>query len=493
MCLLPWSAEIVHELFCSTKAANFVTKLLAATLILGLNVAVQPLQMGIRTLIVDACPPHQQVQAVAYASCITGVGSILGYSSGFMKLPILLPWFGNTQFKCLSAIASLALFSTVAVTLITIEEKKVVFDGAGSNCGVGIGVFKQVLKSAKLMSPDMKRVCKVQFFAWMGWFPFLFYITTYIGGLCKFERFVTLKRSLTCRLDEEDILARSMDHVSDQFMSHLRSDGIRKGTLCMVLFAVVALMSNLLLPLIISSSRPKASTSIIQLNRIPSAPSRSSDNDDQMPSSSNGDKVSRRSQGASRVLRRISSLKWLTLPRAWGASNIFTSVILFSTYFTTSPTSSILLVSLLGISWALTQWAPLALINASLAAKQTYKTGGVPKQTDGLLDDYSESHSGEPSPSDSNFPSNKNWAAEEEDLVVVSGGLEAGAVMGVYNAAIAAPQLFAAIGSSGMFWILTDVGWEDNEAVGWVIRIGGLAGLIAAWLTLGLEKDEDYD
>jgi solute carrier family 45 protein 1/2/4 len=193
MCLLPWSAEIVHEIFCKTDAAILVTKIVAATLILGLNVAVQPLQMGIRALIVDACPPHQQVQAVAYASCITGVGSILGYSSGFMKLPLLLPFFGNTQFKCLSAIASLALGSTVAVTLITIKEKKVVFEGTGTNTGVGIvGVFKQVLKSAKLMSGDMKRVCKVQFFAWMGWFPFLFYITTYIGGLCEFETFLML-------------------------------------------------------------------------------------------------------------------------------------------------------------------------------------------------------------------------------------------------------------------------------------------------------------
>lgn len=191
MCLLPWSAEIVHGIFCKTDAAVLVTKILAATLILGLNIAVQPLQMGIRALVVDACPPHQQVQAVAYASCITGVGSILGYSSGFMKLPLLLPFFGNTQFKCLSAIASLALGSTVAVTLFTIKEKKVIFDGAGANTGVGIvGVFKHVLKSAKLMSGDMKRVCKVQFFAWMGWFPFLFYITTYIGSLCKLKRYI---------------------------------------------------------------------------------------------------------------------------------------------------------------------------------------------------------------------------------------------------------------------------------------------------------------
>jgi solute carrier family 45 protein 1/2/4 len=261
----------------------------------------------------------------------------------------------------------------------------------------------------------------------------------------------------------------------------------------MVLFAIVALISNLLLPLIVSSSRPKTSTSVIQMSPMSPVPSKLTTSSDQIASASNGDEILPRSLRALGMLRRISNFTWLTLPRAWGASNIFTSLILLSTCFTNSPTPSILLVSVLGISWALTQWAPLALINASLAAKQSYRIDGTPKPSDGLLNDYSEPTQDASSPSDGDFPSNRNWAAEEEDLVVVPGGLEAGAVMGVYNAAIAAPQLFAAMGSSGMFWILTKTGWEDNEAVGWVIRIGGLAGLVAAWLTLGLERDEEYD
>lgn len=76
---------------------------------------------------------------------------------------------------------------------------------------------------------------------------------------------------------------------------------------------------------------------------------------------------------------------------------------------------------------------------------------------------------------------------EQEIVLVGRESVDTGAMMGVYNAAIAAPQILAAMGSSGMFWILKERGWEDNEAAGWVIRIGGLAGILAAWLTVRIK------
>ena len=183
MLLLPWSGDFICSLFSLDEgqetAALTLRGIVAASLIWGLNVAIQPVQMGIRALIVDACPLDQQVQASAYASCITGVGSILGYASGFVKLPRLFPWFLDTQFKCLCVIASVALGSTVILTCSTIKERKVIFDDDGIVKSVGVlGVFKQVIRSVKMMSSKMRRICAVQFFSWLGWFPFLFYITT---------------------------------------------------------------------------------------------------------------------------------------------------------------------------------------------------------------------------------------------------------------------------------------------------------------------------
>jgi solute carrier family 45, member 1/2/4 len=185
MLLLPWTGDFIAYLsirfgyeYCSTTALIF-RGVVSALLIWALNIAIQPVQMGIRALICETCPLHQKVQATAYASCITGIGSIFGYASGFVNLPLLLPWFGDTQFKCLCVVASLSLGLTTAVTLSLIKEEKMIFDDRAIKAGVGVvDVFRQVYRSVVYMPKDMKRVYQVQFFAWVGWFPFLFYITT---------------------------------------------------------------------------------------------------------------------------------------------------------------------------------------------------------------------------------------------------------------------------------------------------------------------------
>lgn len=185
MLLLPWTGNIVSGVFCcigsdyDTTSALVVRGVIASVLIWGLNISIQPVQMGVRALIVDACPLDQQIQAASYASCITGIGTMLGYALGFVELPQLLPWLGDTQFQCVSVIASFALSLTVAVTSCTIKERKVLLDDELITRGIGvISVSKEVLRNARLMSRRIKMVCKAQFFSWMGWFPFLFYIST---------------------------------------------------------------------------------------------------------------------------------------------------------------------------------------------------------------------------------------------------------------------------------------------------------------------------
>jgi len=119
------------------------------------------------------------VQANAYASCTIGLGTVLGYASGFLSLPKVLPFVGNTQFKGLSVVASVALGSTVAVTCLVVEEKRAVWNDEILKSGFGVfKVFGQILSTAKTMPNSIKRVCMVQFFAWLSWFPFLFWATT---------------------------------------------------------------------------------------------------------------------------------------------------------------------------------------------------------------------------------------------------------------------------------------------------------------------------
>jgi solute carrier family 45 protein 1/2/4 len=158
---------------------SIVNGLVASAWIWALNIAIQPVQAGIRALIVDCCPPGQQVQANAYASCIICLGTVLGYASGFVSLPNTLPWLGNTQFKGLCVVASVALCLTVAATCLVVKEEIFVTNNQNLDSGSGVfAVFGQILTTAKTMPSKIRRVCMVQFFAWLGWFPFLFYVTT---------------------------------------------------------------------------------------------------------------------------------------------------------------------------------------------------------------------------------------------------------------------------------------------------------------------------
>lgn len=54
--------------------------------------------------------------------------------------------------------------------------------------------------------------------------------------------------------------------------------------------------------------------------------------------------------------------------------------------------------------------------------------------------------------------------------------------MGIYNIAIAVPQIIAAVQGSLVFFVLGEVGIVGTEAMGWVIRLGCLGSIVAAWL-----------
>lgn len=163
-------------------------------------------------------------------------------------------------------------------------------------------------------------------------------------------------------------------------------------------------------------------------------------------------------------------------------------MVLLCTALTHAPIPSTLLVSLLGISWALTQWAPLALISAEIASRQETTTS----QPFYSLNDgnCSDRRLEVPTSTYNEYSSDEEKGDESREMIVMTGGLQAGAVMGVYNVAIAAPQIVAAVGSSALFWALGRWGVEEGDAVGWVIRIGGLAGVVAAWLAAGIEEGD---
>ena len=64
--------------------------------------------------------------------------------------------------------------------------------------------------------------------------------------------------------------------------------------------------------------------------------------------------------------------------------------------------------------------------------------------------------------------------------------------MGLHNVAIAAPQIIATLVSSAIFKAVQKPrGSAGDDSVGWVLRFGGLAALIAAYMTSRIGEEEE--
>lgn len=394
----------------------------------------------------DNAPTHQQEDANSWAGRWTGIGNILGYLSGYVDLPRIAPFLGNTQFKVLCAIASVALGGTVVISAIFIRERDPRLDEpAKDEKGGVISFFKQVFKSMRRLSPQIRKVCEVQFFNWIGWFPFLFYITTYIGQLHVNPIF---KANPTMSPGE---INDAWDHAT------------RVGTFALLIFAITSFSANMILPLFIIPTYRAPLPPPQERNIRPSTPGTPGTLSASMTFSFT---QSPSPESHSRVTRLLSAcqIPWLTLRRAWLLSHILFAVCMLCTFFITSVPAATTLVGFIGISWALTLWAPFALISAEISKQETARRFRTAGRSDGAT----------------------HTIDAEED----GGSDQAGVVLGLHNVAIAAPQIIATLVSSAIFKMAQKPrGEPGDDSVGWVLRFGGIAALIAAYMTSRVEDD----
>ncbi|KIY00139.1 uncharacterized protein Z520_03824 [Fonsecaea multimorphosa CBS 102226] len=455
------------------------TIILATVMMWCLDFSINTVQAAIRAFIVDNAPSHQQESANAWASRMTGVGNVLGYIFGYLNLPRYFRFFGNTQFKVLVVLASIALSSTVLVSILAIKERNPQLDPpskADYESGGLLSFFRQVFSSIKRLPPPIRKVCEIQFFHWLGWFPFLFYITTYIGQLYVDPH---LKPGL-----------------SDDEVERFWGKATRIGTLALLAYAIVSFASNIILPFLVVptykakttddaedftrpitptspigtrsggfpwNERPTASRSYtnrshtsLSLNRPLSTPVASTSLDD-------------RPGVLERWLDRLQ-IPGLTLRRAWLMAQLLFTLCMWSTVFITTPLAASIMTALVGISWSLTLWAPFALISAEISRRDEARRK---RQRQRLmngedLDDIDDKES------------------EEED--------QAGIILGLHNVAISAPQILATLISSAVFKLLQKPRNEPGDvSVGWTLRIGGLGVLAAAFLTWRMKEPIDED
>ena len=164
----------------SIEEVRFATLIFAAISVIMLGIAVQPLQCALRTLVLDVCPIHQQVQAQAWGVRFSGVGQLAGCATGLMLVQGTKDTGETFTFRAMAGIAVLAVTGTTAAIMLTIREPVFVPAVQRKTRGRGLcQIFGGLMKTYQECPVVLQSVFTIQFIAWMGWFTFLFYSTRY--------------------------------------------------------------------------------------------------------------------------------------------------------------------------------------------------------------------------------------------------------------------------------------------------------------------------
>ncbi|KAH8651938.1 major facilitator superfamily domain-containing protein [Tricladium varicosporioides] len=413
-----WVPDLISaatSTFGSENGSKTFANVTAATVILfviALNVAIQPVQGCLRALIVDSCVKDEQDAANAWAGRVISIANVWSYVCGYVDLPSWFPYFGNTQFKVLCSVTSIWLGISIAVTCWTTTEAPVVNNKAsGSNKEWAFRRLGGLLGSFRHLPLQLQRVCMIQFFAWLGWFPFLFYIDLYIS---------------------DKYLASHPGDTSQSTFTTTQSAS-KTGSLGMLIFAIISLLASIAIP---------------TLTRL-------------------GDRFQRHmhhqiSPSKSQFLEMIYSWK-IDIRGLWMISHMIYATCMLATILISSVTGTYALVGIAGISWAVTIWAPFAIISIEISA-------------------------------DDDIHQNTNATEYPQATSSSESKQRVGTVIGLHNIAIAVPQILAALLCGFIFWVFDGSGSvEPEKSVGWVLRMGGASALVAAFLTIKLDHSAETE
>ena len=176
VCLIAYNFEI-SSWFIDPLAKDFNSLQIGIAVLAFymLDFSVNTVTCSCRSLIVDVTPLEQQQVANALGAFQLGVGNIMGYLSGFLDLPALFPFLGDSQIKVLCLINILWLSILLTITLISIKEIPVDTPVQSPSQKKWWVPLLNIVKGIKSLPSDIQNVCNVQLVGWMAWFPFLFY------------------------------------------------------------------------------------------------------------------------------------------------------------------------------------------------------------------------------------------------------------------------------------------------------------------------------
>lgn len=364
-------------------SATLLARALGIAGIIGIDVSLNAMAAAHRALITDLFPADEQDSVNAWGARLGGLGSVLGYVLG--RADLRAATHGD-QLSVLALTAAAGIAATHAPLLLYVREARLsAAPAAAADAPTSLAALVRTLVRTLWTLPRaITDLFAIQFFAWLAWFPVLFYSTAWVADIYR---------------------ATSSDAEA----------AARAGSAAMLAFALTSLVTAVVLPPLL------------------------------------------------RRMRRGGTQP--TLAQAWGVGHVvFGVALLFGTcpvYAAHSVRGATALLGVLGISWALTNWAPFSIL-------------GVLLQTDARSSAVAL-EAGEHAGAGGAGGSGSGLRAQ------------AGAVYGLHNWSVVVPQLVVSLVSSAVFALPSLVfgsrAAAQFDSTGLVFRLGSLCTLVAALRT----------
>ncbi|KAF5353770.1 hypothetical protein D9757_013859 [Collybiopsis confluens] len=376
--LLGWTKEVAGIFSSSTS----LTLWLAVLSVFLIDFSVNAVMAVDRALVVDILPSSLQPTGNAWAARMGVFGNVLGYFAGNLDLPSLLPIFGHTELQVLSVVTSLILFGSHLLMAATVQERVLVkstVNGAGGPLAKSFTFeVKEMFENLWSLPRVIRQIFLIQFFAWISWFPVLFYSTLYIGDLYKRSFFAAA------------VLLPPPD-FSEDTLTMLDSEATRLGSRALFYSSVLAFSMNVFLPFFVSesseSSRRKKKEQRLGIGlglghghgrgrwQGPGGVSATS-------SASAG------GEGGGPWWRKLAIPEKMKVHLAslWAVSQGVLAGSMLATFFTSSVTGGTILITIIGFSLAIAQWAPFALLGEAILTEPAPSSfgGGIADEVGGI-------------------------------------------------------------------------------------------------------------
>ncbi|ORY65806.1 sucrose transporter [Pseudomassariella vexata] len=290
--ILGFTREIVGLFIPDETAAKTPTIVVAIISIYAVDFSINAVMSAARSLVVDTLPISRQQDGAAWGGRMSAIG-------------IFGNFLGHSQFKRLTFIAALGILCSCFVTSWAVTERVLVaVKHDPRNKGGRFKVVVQIWSTLLHLPPRIRAICHVQFWSWVGWFPFLFYNTTWVGE--TYFRYDV----------PED--ARGSEDVLGQMG--------RIGSTALVIYSIITLIGAWTLPLLVKS--PEAD------NFTPRPP-----------------------QSIAPIIEKINKYK-PDLLTTWMVAHGMFACAMFVAPFAHSFKFATALICICGLPWTIAMWAP---------------------------------------------------------------------------------------------------------------------------------------